>query len=123
MKATVRTEEKAIEKVQQDWKDQCQKLEEVGYSTDEMPSSPPRGDQVLLAHQYMIDTEDGREFLNDLVLGLCSGSIKKLADTRERLKEDFFEERDERFDETLEGKEDLRLQLRGCRGYGTVAFA
>lgn len=99
------TKEEATDRVLQDWKDQCRKLQQAGYSEDEMPPSPPRGDRVLLTHQYMADPEDGRDFLNDLVLGACSGSVKKLADTRGQLKKSVFGEREERF-------EKLRWQAR-----------
>lgn len=93
------TAEEAREKVRRDWKNQCQKLEKVGYSTDEMGTSPPKDDEILLTHQYVADEEKGRELLNDLVLGICSGSIKKLSDTREQLEEHASRERDACFEE------------------------
>lgn len=91
-------EEEALQEVQRDWEEQCQKLEQAGYSTDEI-SSPSGMDKMLLTQQYLADKETGREFLNDLVLGLCSGSMNMLTDTRSEMRGAFLEARDARFKE------------------------
>lgn len=90
------TDEEAQKLVRKHWKNQCQKLEDAGYSMSDTTPSPTKLDRLLLTQQYMIDEEAGRDFLRDLVLARYSDSVRSAIETRNQIEANVFEARDAR---------------------------
>lgn len=91
--------EDARKKVHKDWRQQCEKLESAGYSTDGDKPSLERAMLVLLAQQYLIDKSKGQEYLRELALMAYSDSVTSFMKAQGKVLNQILDNRDQRLDE------------------------